>query len=90
LNPHALLTISRIVEFVGKAVLFILTAVFFGGIGWIWGDTFFGTGPGIVLGLVVGICAGWLAVRILNALVNWIFPDLKRMKQEYREYRNTR
>jgi hypothetical protein len=87
LNPHALLTIARIVEIVSKVTLFVCAGVFFGGIGWIFGDTFLGVGPGIVAGLVVGIGAGWLAVAVLNSLVNWIFPDLKRMKQEYRNTR---
>lgn len=55
-------------NFVANAITFVCLGVFFGGIGFIWGDVFFGLLGGLVLGLITFIAAGWLSVKISGAI----------------------
>lgn len=48
----------RALNFVANAITFVFLGVFLGGIGFIWGDVFFGLPGAIVLGLITFIFAG--------------------------------
>jgi hypothetical protein len=84
MNDRALLTILSIIIFISKAFTFLFVGAFFGGIAYIWGDVYLGTGAGAVIGLIVGILTGWLAIAMLNAFINWLLPDYRDMKRRYR------
>jgi hypothetical protein len=77
MDGQRILTTLRIIIVVHRILLFVCTAVFIGGIPFIWADVFFGIGWGIVAGLVVGSTAGLLANAILSKLLLWLMPDLR-------------
>ncbi len=78
MNEQAMLIVLKIVSFVGMAVLFVCTALLFGGVAYIWVDTYFGAVPGLLAGLLMDIATGTFALLALRALVRWLFPALWR------------
>jgi hypothetical protein len=59
---------ARAVGWIGNAIAFVSLGIFFGGIGFIWGDVFFGLPGGIVFGLITFVIAGWVTVRITDRI----------------------
>lgn len=65
------LSISPMLRFalwITDVIAFVSLGIFFGGIGFIWGDVLFGIAGGLLFGLVTFVVAGVVTVKVVHAI----------------------